>query len=177
MRRWVSVKPLYIGSAAVCLLAGGGMLLFPHVFAGAVFFVAGGVCLLYGLLRIVGYFSSDLYNLAFQFGLSTGIVSILLGAVLFCSPGKDVLFLQSIAGLFLVVLGALKLPSVREAKKFGLQKWWLLCVFAAIGIALGIGLMVWPFSDLWQLTRVLGGVLVVCEAQEVFDIVYTVKFQ
>ena len=177
MRQWVSLKRWYLASAAVCLLLGFGMAAVPSAFVNAVSYMFGGVCLLYGLLRILGYFSSDLYNLAFQFGLSTGLVSMALGVALLCFPKENVLFLQSIAGAFLLMLGALKLPSAWAAKKFGLQKWWLLCLFAAVSMALGIGLLLWPFSGIRQLTRALGCVLVIGEAQEVFDIVYTVKFK
>lgn len=47
----------------------------------ALFFcrVIGAVSLFYGVSKILGYFSHDLYNLAFQFDLALGVFTLIFG--------------------------------------------------------------------------------------------------
>ena len=41
--------------------------------------LGGGIMVLFGLIKIVGYCSKDLYRLAFQFDLAFGILLVALG--------------------------------------------------------------------------------------------------
>lgn len=44
--------------------------------------LGGGILILFGIVKIIGYCSNDLYRLAFQYDLAIGILLIALGAIL-----------------------------------------------------------------------------------------------
>ena len=64
--------------------------------------------------------------------------------------------------------GALKLQTAVDAKKFGIEKWWLILIIALLVSIVGIILMVIPFAAqtvaAWiiGINLVLDGVLNIC---------------
>ena len=60
-------------SAALCVL---GILLIclPEVFSGLIGVLIGIILIVFGAVRMAGYFSKDLYRLAFQHDLTSGII-------------------------------------------------------------------------------------------------------
>lgn len=172
-----NLKIIYIVSSILFIIIGVGMMIMPDMFIYTLYFVFGGICLLCGILRIVGYFSADLYKLAFQFGLSTGVLSVAAGLVFLCFPTEGILILQVVVGLVLLVSGVLKIQTTVEARRFGLQKWWILCIFAAVCILLGLLMIAHPFTSIRLFVRILGGILIIDELQRVFDVLYMVKYK
>lgn len=87
-----SVAPMRIAkwgyilvSAFMCLL--GAALIFRPEFSenllGSIF---GRLLILFGGVRLVGYFSKDLYRLAFQYDLAFGILGIVIGIAILLHP-------------------------------------------------------------------------------------------
>lgn len=177
MRYFKNIKTVYIAVSILFLLAGAAMLAFPDFFIHSLYIIAGALCIIFGLVRIAGYFSHDLYELAFQFGLSTGILSVIMGLTFIFFRNESIVFLQTIIGMFFLISGILKIQSAAEAKKFGLSNWWIMIIFAVIIIALGVLVILYPFSGIRLFIRVLGGVLVISELQNIFDIIFTVKYR
>ena len=71
-------------------------------------------------------------------------------------------------GIFILIDGALKLQTAVDAKKFGIENWWLILVIALLVSIVGIILMVIPFAAqtmaAWiiGINLVLDGVLNIC---------------
>ena len=80
-------------SVALCVL--GAVLIAVPEFSAAALGVIGGVTLIvFGVVRLIGYFSRDLYRLAFQYDLACGIFLIVLGVIMLCSSTKLIPYLS-----------------------------------------------------------------------------------
>lgn len=67
--------------------------------------VAGILLIAYGIIKMIGYFSKDLYCLAFQYDLACGIFLIVLGVITLCIKNyKGVYLLEGLGILFFSVL-------------------------------------------------------------------------
>ena len=130
--------------------------------------IFGVVLILLGAVKILGYFTKDIFQLAFQFDFALGIISAILGIVLISRTSYMVEFLSICVGIFVLIDGALKLQTAVDAKKFGIEKWWLILIIALLVSIVGIILMVIPFAAqtmaAWiiGINLVLDGVLNIC---------------
>ena len=68
-------------SAALCIL-GVLLIAYPAISAKALCYILGGVLTVYGIIKMVGYFSKDLYRLAFQYDLASGALITALGVIM-----------------------------------------------------------------------------------------------
>ena len=114
--------------------------------------------LIYGLGKLSGYFTGDLFQLAFQYDFGLGIVSLILGFVLLLRTEHIVEFLAVCIGIFMLVDAALKIQTAIDAKKFGISKWWLILMMAIMVAFVGALLLLAPFETGSVLVRVLGQV-------------------
>lgn len=159
MRSVLPMRAAKIGyivmSAALCVL---GILLIclPEVFSGLIGVLIGIILIVFGAVRMAGYFSKDLYRLAFQHDLTLGIILIALGVIVLINPASLMIFVCSAMGLFFLLDGVLKIQTAFEAKKFGLGRWWLIFAMAVITGLLGLALMLRPGAGSNLLMILLG---------------------
>lgn len=97
----------------------------------------GLICILFGVIKLVGYFSKDLYRLAFQFDFELGLLYIILGLIFVLNLGKAVNYLAVVVGLFVMIDGLFKLRIAKDAKVFGLNNWWIILVVGLLTSILG----------------------------------------
>lgn len=168
MKQLKIVKNMYI-VMDVCLIIVGMLILFSPIRAINVLCkIFGFVLVMLGAVKIVGYFTKDIFQLAFQFDFALGIISAILGAVLIFRTSYMVEILSVCVGIFILIDGALKLQTAVDAKKFGIENWWLILVIALLVSIVGIILMVIPFAAqtmaAWiiGINLVLDGVLNIC---------------
>lgn len=74
-----------IMSAILCIL-GLILMLFPGLSAKFLGLACGIVFILFGIVKLIGYFSRDLFRLAFQFDFEFGIAMIVVGVVMCMHP-------------------------------------------------------------------------------------------
>lgn len=132
--------------------------------------IVGIVLVAFGIIKLVGYFSKDLYRLAFQFDLAFGILLIAMGLVLLIKPESAMNILCIILGIEIIADGLFKVQTSLDARRFGLNTWWLILSLAIIAGAIGAVLIFYPSESVRALTWVLGlsllveGVLNLCVA-------------
>ncbi len=170
-------KRTYTAAAVLFIVCGVFMLLRPLVFAYALCYIVGGVCIVHGIMRLVGYFSKDLYRIAFQFDLALGVASILLGIVIVFNSEGFMTLIPVLIGIFTLLSGALKIQSAIDAKRFGLSKWWIILVMSAAAMALGIFLIVCPFESIAAMVWALGVTLILDGIQNLSILFYAVKYK
>lgn len=142
-------------SVALCVL--GAVLIAVPEFSAAALGVIGGVTLIvFGVVRLIGYFSRDLYRLAFQYDLTLGILLIALGAILLIHPAGLMTFFCITYGIFILSDGLFKIQIAMEAKSFGLRQWWLVLVLAVLTGLGGLVLMLRPGEGSHLLMVLLG---------------------
>ena len=134
----------------VCLIAYPG-------FSLSVFGVICGILMvLFGIIKLIGYFSRDLYRLAFQFDLALGLLFLALGVVFLCRPQALMAELCILLGLASLVDGLFKIQIAVDAKRFGLRTWLLIALEAAVTVVLGLLLLFRPVQSARVLMILLG---------------------
>lgn len=150
-----------IMSVLLCAL-GVILMVCPEMSVYVVCRITGIVMCVYGAVKIIGYFSRDLYRLAFQFDLAYGLLIMVVGAAM-------LIFTNNITSIFGVVLGVIiltdalfKVQITIDSKKFGIKTWWLIAVFAVITAAAGVWLIA-VSKNFDAFTMALAGAALVCE--------------
>lgn len=125
--------------------------LFP-VFAG----VFGGLFLLFGVVKLIGYFSKDLFRLAFQYDLASGILLIVTGIIAIVKADQFVLFTSIVLGIYVLADGLLKIQIALDARIFGIEQWWLILIVAVLTGITGVFLIFYPCEGAEFLMMLLG---------------------
>ena len=111
MHTLVRVKNAYT-VMTICLIALGAALLFaPQLGLRTLCVVYGVFLIVYGVTKLSGYFAKDLFQLAFQFDLALGIVSIVLGIIIIERSEYIIEILSTAIGIFMLVDAALKIQT------------------------------------------------------------------
>lgn len=170
-----SAKWSYIGLSVILIALGGVIIMFPGISATAICVISGAVLLAFGAVKLIGYFSNDLFRLAFQFDLALGLLSIALGIIVITHPSNVVAVAPVIIGVYLTADGVFKLQTAFDSKRFGVKLWWLILILALLTCAAGILLIADPFDGALALMTLLGISFIVDGVQNIFVVLSTVK--
>ena len=161
--------------SALWLLCGLALLIWPRISSEVICYVLGGLCLVCGIGKLLGYFSKDPYRLAFQFDLALGILCLVLGIILIFFSRAILSLLPVIVGIYTVVSGVFKLQTAFEAKRFGMNKWWGMLLISLVTIAIGVVLFLRPFSSAMLVIRFMGLAILADGIQDLTATAYTVN--
>ena len=181
MRSVRSVLPMqtakagYIGISAVIGLLGIFLIRQPDVSAAAVGTAAGVLLVTFGIIRLIGYFSRDLYRLAFQFDLAFGILPVILGIILLTKPQDLLHFLCTVTGLYVTADGLMKLQTAHDAHRFGIRAWRAIAAAALLTAAAGICLLIRPVQSVHLLMQLFGAVMLAEALLSLLTALMTVK--
>ena len=151
-----TAKTGYMAISAVTMAAGLVLLIWPKFSMEVLCYLVGAMLIISGVFRLVGYFSRDLYRLAFQFDLAFGILSVAVGLLMVCHPDGVISLLHFAIGILAMTDGLFKLQTALDARRFGLAKWRLIG-FAAVGTGVfGLLLVINPFTGAVRLLRFIG---------------------
>lgn len=132
---------------SVCLIVLGLIFIIdPRMSLGVLCKISGAVLIGYGIVKFAGYFTKDLFQLAFQFDLALGIVSVVFGLALLFKTNNVIEILSISIGIFMLVDSTLKIQTAIDAKRFGVDKWWLILVMSLVVAVIGILLLIEPFT-------------------------------
>ena len=159
MRSVAPMKTAKIGyivmSVLFCVL--GVVLLFtPGVSALWIGRLLGIGLILFGDIKLVGYFSRDLFRLAFQYDLAFGLLLMVLGIVTLSHPGDALSFLCVMFGIPVLADGLFKIQIAMDSRQFGIRNWWLVLVLAALTCVVGVVLVFRPMTGVRALTALMG---------------------
>ena len=169
-------KTIHIVASAVLLALGMFLLIFrPTVLLLRI--LMGSAFVLVGAPKIFGYFSNDLYKLAFQFDLAMGILSALVGIVLLVNWKLQPQTASGIAAIYVMAESMFKLQTALDAKKFGMRKWVSIFVAAIVVGAVGVFLLLNPLeADVPESGLILMGIAFALNAsQNIWTTAYTVR--
>lgn len=142
-------------SALLCLL-GAALIVLPALSAVLIGRVLGIMLIVFGIVKLIGYFSKDIYQLVFQFDLALGILLMVLGSILLCRPGNVLHLLCVGIGIYTLTDGLLKIQIALDARRFGLERWWLILTAAIITDIFGLILVFRPDVGTEVITVLLG---------------------
>ena len=124
--------------------------------------LGGGIMMLFGLVKIIGYCSKDLYRLAFQFDLAFGILFVVLGFILIIRTDAMVNLICIVMGICVLADALLKIQISIDSRAFGIQKWWLILAMAILTGVAGFLLIFRP-SESIQTIMILFGIALITE--------------
>ncbi len=139
--------------------------------------VLGLAMIAFGIFKLVGYFSRDLYRLAFQYDLEFGILLIVLGIIALPRWSDVVGVLAAALGISVLADGLFKIRIAMDARTFGIRDWWMILVLAIVTCGAGALLVLRPWQGAKLLAWLLGasllceGVLNLCVAVSTVKII------
>ena len=165
----------YIIMSVLFMILGACLIIWPDC-SMAVFCTAVGIMLIvYGLIKILGYFSRDIYCLAFQFDLAFGVLLAAVGIIIIVRRNVVLNLIFGIFGLLILADALFKIQMSIDAKKFGLNFWWRILLVAILTGVLGFLLLIRPFEAA-EIMMILVGVSVLFEGiLNLCVAIYTVK--
>ena len=94
--------------------------------------IASAVMMAYGIIKIIGFFSKDLYCLAFEYDLAFGIMLTVMAVLLFFYRETAKEYLAFVVGIVILADSLFKVQMSVEAKKFGLETWKMIFILSVI---------------------------------------------
>ena len=170
-------KTGYIVMSVVFCVVGVLFIALPERSALAVGRALGVAMIVFGVIKLVGYFSRDLFRLAFQYDLEFGILLIALGLISLLRTSNLMDFICVAMGIAILADGLFKIQISVDARRFGIASWWLVLLLAVAAGAVGLVLIFRPWESAQLLTVLLGlallaeGVLNLCVALSTVKIV------
>jgi uncharacterized membrane protein HdeD (DUF308 family) len=147
----------YIYALISVLFIGFGIYIFiePSISSYLICEIGGVMITVFGIIKILGYFSKDRYSLAFQFDLMLGMLSFILGVLMILHPDHIVNTLLIILGIFILIDGTSKIQTSLDAKIFGLDRWWIILILGILCTILAFILILNPLKSSILLIRLL----------------------
>lgn len=145
MKQQKLAKAGYLAISVVFYIAGIAYILTPDVPPLAICTISGIVLIAYGVIKIIGYFSKDLYCLAFQYDLACGLFLIVFGVVALTHSQRIIPHLSMGLGALILLDSLLSVQMSKDAKRFGLETWYVILTAAVIAGILGGVVIISPF--------------------------------
>lgn len=167
----------YIAMSSVFCAAGILLIALPELSIAVIGRLLGIAMVLFGAVKLVGYFSGDLFRLAFQYDLEFGILLIALGSSVLLKPAGLMNFIFIALGIAILSDGLFKVQISIDARRFGIRSWWMILILALLAGAAGLALVFRPWESAKLLTILLGvnllceGILNLCVAVSTVKIV------
>ena len=130
-----------------------------------------------GAAKIFGFFSNDLYRLAFQYDFAFGIFCELLMFLLVLSPEQNYQVLHLLLVAYVLFDSLLKVQMSMDARKFGMRCWGLILGTALLVAVLGTFAALALQTALIRALFLVGLALAVDGAENAWITVYTVRIR
>lgn len=170
-----AAKVGYIIMSILFCAAGGALIVTPEVYAPWLGRALGIGMIGFGAIKLVGYFSRDLFRLAFQYDLAFGTLLIVLGAVTLTHLNEAMGFFSILVGIPVLSDGLFKIQIAMDSKRFGIGRWWLVLALAALTCAAGMFLMLRPAAGARALAITMGAALLMDGVLNLGVVLCTVK--
>lgn len=151
-----AAKMGYIAMSVICCILGIVLIVFPEISAAVIGKLMGVMMLVFGIVKLAGYFSRDFYRFAFQYDLSFGILLIALGILALLRTDNAMNFICIVLGVFVLTDGLFKIQLAVDSKKYGVRPWRLMLIFAVLTGIVGIILIFRPTESVPVLIMLLG---------------------
>lgn len=168
-------KTGYIAVSILLAVLGIVLIAWPTFSVNALGVICGILLILFGGVKLVGYFSKDLYRLAFQYDMPFGILLIILGIIMLIHPGNLASFICVVFGLSVLISSLFNIQTALDAKKFGINQWWLIFALSVIAAVWGLILVFRPSEAADVMAVLLGITLLFESAVNICTIVTSVK--
>lgn len=160
-----SIRNSIMLTSVLYIVMGIVLMIFPTTALNLCCTVIGAVTLIYGAVRVAGYFR-DGGTYSNRFDLFFGVVLAAVGVFLLVCPQFIVSLIPIALGIYILVDSFTALKKALDMKALGFEKWWVSFLVALVLTVFGVVMIVNPFGTLASLVVFIG-------AGFVFDGVYT----
>ena len=165
----------YIAFSSLMCAFGLTLMIWPDISLKVFALCAGITLIAFGVIKVVGYLSRDLYRLAFQYDLAFGVLSIALGLLVMLGPGDVIDTICIAVGLAFLMDGLLKIQISIDARAFGIRRWWLILLVALLAVVIGV-LLVFRTAQSERLLMVFLGLSLLADGiMNLITVLLTVK--
>lgn len=165
----------YIVISVVLFSLGILFITLPNVSMQLIGKVIGTAMIIFGCIKLIGYFSKDLFRLAFQYDLQFGILIFVIGLVVLLKPSDVINLLFMAMGIALLADSLFKIQIAFDSRSFGIKNWWGTLALAIISGIIAMVLVFKPSESVRILTVLLGIALIAEGILNLFVAVTTVK--
>lgn len=156
-----AAKTGYIIISAIMIALGIFMIIMPQTSVSLVGTVCAIFMIVCGIIKLIGYFSKDLFRLTFQYDLIYGVLLIVLGAVMLLHPENLIKVICVVIGVAVLFDGLTKVQTAMDSKRFGLKYWWLIMAAAIFSCIIGAFMLFRPFDGAVAMAIMIGISLVI----------------
>ena len=146
----------YIVMSVMFCIAGALFIALPDISITMIGISMGIAMIVFGIVKLVGYFSRDLFRLAFQFDLEFGILLLVLGLIVLIRPDDLMTFICIVLGISILTDGLFKVQIALDSKRFGIKSWWVILALAVVAGTIGVFLIFRSAKSAQFLTVLLG---------------------
>ncbi len=164
-----------IAVSAILCAAGIFFIAVPDISAKIIGIIVGSSMLAFGIMRIVGCLSKDLYRLAFQFDMEAGVLMMILGGIILINPKDLMSFICIVMGIAILIDGIFKIRISFDSRKFGIKSWWAILILAAVTAVIGTALIFDSAKGAEVLTVFLGISLLAEGLLNLYTVITTVR--
>ena len=146
-----------------CLVCGVLLILFGNLALRITAYVLAGIMILCGIWSVIAYVRSGPVQRITESRLATGLILLVIGGLLAFNPDYLENLLPFIWGLALLFGAFLKIQYAFDEKTVRVEKWWIMLIFAAFSLIIGILSLLNP-AFLGDSRNLVIGILLVLEA-------------
>lgn len=175
MEKLKRVKEMYSVFSICLIILGATFIIKPDMSAELFCRICGILMILFGIVKLFGYFSRDLLQLAFQFDFAMGIISCLIGLVMFFRTTQFLEFFIIVIGLVMLFDALLRIQTALDAKKIGMDRWWVILMVALFTAVIGAMLFLRPYKGKTAIVMLIGLNLIIDGILNLFVVQSTVN--
>ena len=164
----------YIVMSVMFCIAGALFIALPDISITMIGISMGIAMIVFGIVKLVGYFSRDLFRLAFQFDLELGILLLVLGLIVLIRPDDLMTFICIALGISILTDGLFKVQIALDSKRFGIKSWWVILALAVVAGTIGVFLIFRSAKSAQFLTVLLGASILAEGILNLYTVISTV---
>lgn len=160
MKLLKKLKTNVVISAALCILLGIVLVVWPGLSMQIVCTAIGAVLLIGGGVRLAAYFTAKDGSVYSQMNLITGIILAVVGIWILLQPDKVLAIIPIIVGIVIALHGVNNLQQAVTLCKEQYDKWWVALILGLLTVGFGVLLICKPFAALDTAVMLIGVFLI-----------------
>lgn len=154
------LKTNVVISAALCILLGIVLVVWPGLSMQIVCTAIGAVLLIGGGVRLAAYFTAKDGSVYSQMNLIMGIILAVVGIWILLQPDKVLAIIPIIVGIVIALHGVNNLQQAATLYKEKYDKWWVALILGILTVGFGVLLICRPFEALDTAVMLIGVFLI-----------------
>lgn len=151
----------FILTSLLCIAVGVVLIVFPETMSNLICRVIGISLAIFGLLRIVGYVTSENATFGAKLMLVEGILLVVIGAFIIIRPDVIKSLLTVIIGILLMLHALIDFKEAYQLKKMNMRNWWIIVMIALVTAGLGVLLICRPIKEFYKMLNLIGACLII----------------